>query len=111
MQETVDRPRVKGWRGRGDKTKQGQKGQVMVMTTNLVDQELELDDSGTALMLTVALHTRTAKAKSQISQRKLDCCQRSSRRNVDKTLQTQRKRSDTTVPNIVCLNNCALITV
>lgn len=35
---------------------------MQVMTTNLVDQELELDDSGTALMLTVALHTRTSKA-------------------------------------------------
>lgn len=42
------------------------------MTTNLVDQELELDDSSTTLMLTVALHTCTAKAKSRLSQRKLD---------------------------------------
>lgn len=32
------------------------------MATNLVDQELELDDSSTALMLTVALHARAAKA-------------------------------------------------
>lgn len=45
-----------------------------VKTTNLVDQELELDDSSAALMLTVALHARTAKANSQIGQRKLDRC-------------------------------------
>lgn len=45
-----------------------------VETTNLVDQELELDDSSAALMLTVALHARTAKANSQIGQRKLDRC-------------------------------------
>lgn len=46
------------------------------MTTHLIDQELELDDSGTALMLTVALHTGTAEAEIQLSQRKnLDSCQ------------------------------------
>lgn len=45
------------------------------MTTNLVDQELELDDSSTALMLTIAFHTRTAKAESPLSQGKVDSCQ------------------------------------
>lgn len=40
------------------------------MTTDLIDQELELDDSSTALMLAVALHTRAAKAWIQLGQRK-----------------------------------------
>lgn len=51
-----------------------------VETTNLVDQELELDDSSAALMLTVALHARTAKANSQIGQRKLDRCMKNTMR-------------------------------
>lgn len=55
---------------KGEKTKEVNKGKVM--TTNLVDQELELDDSSTALVLTVALHTSTAKAARRLSQRKLD---------------------------------------
>lgn len=37
------------------------------MTTNLIDQELELDDSSVALVLTVALHPCTAKAKKVCS--------------------------------------------
>lgn len=41
------------------------------MATNLVDQELELDDSSPALVLAVTLHTCTAKAKIQLCQRKL----------------------------------------
>lgn len=41
------------------------------MTTHLIDEELELDDSSPALMLTVALHTRTAEPKSWLSQRKV----------------------------------------
>lgn len=41
-----------------------------IMTTNLVDQELELDNSSTALMLTVTLHASTAKAVRSLSQRK-----------------------------------------
>lgn len=51
-----------------------------VETTNLVDQELELDDSSAALMLTVTLHARTAKANSQIGQRKLDRCMKNTMR-------------------------------
>lgn len=49
--------------------KQTKKEQVV--TTDLVDQELQLDDSRTALMLTEALHTRTAEAKGQHSQGEL----------------------------------------
>lgn len=52
-------------RRRREKIKQGHKEQVM--TTNLVDQELELDDSSVALVLTVALHPCTAKAKKVCS--------------------------------------------
>lgn len=47
-----------GWGG-GEKTSQIK---VVVVTTNLIDQELELDDSSAALMLTVALHAGSAKA-------------------------------------------------
>lgn len=59
-----------GWIDAGDKEINSEEveeekknpNKEQVMTTNLVDQELELDDSSTALMLTVALHARTAKA-------------------------------------------------
>ncbi len=67
MQEVVDRLRVKAG---GDEEKESELTRKRVMTTNLIDQKLELDDSSTALMLTVALHTRTAEAKSRLSQRK-----------------------------------------
>lgn len=50
--------------------------------TNLVDQKLELDDSGAALVLTVALHARTAKAESRLGQRKLDRCQQGKQFNI-----------------------------
>lgn len=60
QRESGDWQGVKEWRGQGEKTKQGNKEQVMA--TNLVYQEQELDDSSTAFMLTVALHTRTAEA-------------------------------------------------
>lgn len=36
--------------------------------TNLINQELKLDDSSAAVMLTVALHACTAKAESHLSQ-------------------------------------------
>lgn len=60
---------------RGEEKAERKPNKEQVMITNLVDQELELDDRSTALMLTVALHTRTAKAESRLSQRKLDSCQ------------------------------------
>lgn len=71
-------------RRRREKIKEGHKEQVM--TTNLVDQELELDDSSVALVLTVALHPCTAKAKSLLSQRKLERCQEGSCRNRGKPI-------------------------
>lgn len=40
------------------------------MGTYLIDEELELDDSSTTFMLTVALHACTAKPKSWLSQGK-----------------------------------------
>lgn len=52
-----------------DRLKKTKKEQVV--TTDLVNQELQLDDSRTALMLTEALHTRTAEAKGQHSQGEL----------------------------------------
>ena len=64
---------MNGRGGEGQKTKQVHKGQVMA--TNLINQELELDDSSATLMLTVALHAVTAKAARWLSQRKLDSCQ------------------------------------
>lgn len=48
---------------------EGKPNKEQVMTTDLVDQELQLDDGGAALMLTVALHTRTAEAKRQLRSR------------------------------------------
>lgn len=36
--------------------------------TNLINQELKLDDSSAAVMLTVALHACSAKAESHLSQ-------------------------------------------
>lgn len=57
------------------------------MTTHLVDEELELDDGGAALVLTVALHTCTAEAESWPSQRKQDSCwERSGRHGSGKLL-------------------------
>lgn len=60
--------RVKSEGGRGENEEKKTPNEEM--TANLVDQELKLDDGRPALVLTVALHARTAEAESSAESRK-----------------------------------------